>query len=172
LPDWLGAAAKDGQHGGCAVPGFIVRRTLLAVAAAFAVALAPVAFAGHDDVAIQYRLLTSFAGAERANGRIVVNITNLSGRPLSDLTLRLADQGRGRITGPIQENISLAAGETRTLEGDFVLDVAAIDPGRALEWIVVFSDAAGFAHQAMVRADPMLAAALDADARAPARSHP
>ena len=71
-----------------------------------------------------------------------------------------------------QENISLAAGETRRLEGDFVLDVAALDPGRALEWIVVFSDAAGFAHQAMVRADPAPAVTLDADARAAAQSLP
>ena len=154
------------------MPGFIVRRSLLVVAAAFATLLAPVAFAGNCAVAIQYRLLTSFAGAETANGRIIVNITNLSGRPLSDLTLRLADQGRGRITGPVQESISLAAGETRRLEGDFVLDVAALDPARALEWIVVFSDAAGFAHQAMVRADPALAATLDADARAAAPSLP
>jgi len=48
------------------------------------------------ELAIQYDLRPSFAGAETANGRIEVQVRNLSGHPLSALTLRLSNQTRGR----------------------------------------------------------------------------
>jgi hypothetical protein len=111
------------------------------------------ATASATDVAIRYQLVTDFAGAETVNGRIVVTVTNRSAHELSDLTLRLADPAQGRITGPVQEELELAAGETRRLEGDFVLNVAALSPGRELDWIVVFSDADGFAQQELVRGE-------------------
>jgi hypothetical protein len=83
----------------------------------------------------------------------VVTVTNLSARPLADVTLRLADASLGRITGAVQDNLELAAGETRTLEGEFVFDVAALAPGHPPDWRVVYSDAEGFAQRALVRSD-------------------
>jgi hypothetical protein len=103
------------------------------------------------ELAIQYDLRPSFAGAETANGRIEVQVRNLSGHPLSALTLRLSNQARGRITGPVQESIDLAAGESRRLEGEFVLDATALASAEPLEWLVIYDDAAGFAHQETVR---------------------
>lgn len=137
-------------------------RPCLAVLA-WSVACTP-AYAASPELSIRYQLVTRFAGAETANGRIVVTVTNLSPRPIADLTLRLADASRGRITGKVQENLELAAGESRTLEGEFVLNVEALTPERPLDWLVVYSDPEGFAHQALVRSDVPPRATMDADA--------
>ncbi len=123
-----------------------------------------------EDLAIQYDLRASFAGAETANGRIVVQVQNLSGHPLSDLTLRLAGQTHGRITGPVQESIDLAAGESRRLEGEFVLDATALASAEPLQWLVIYDDAAGFAHQEAVRGTA--ASTLAAHASLPTVSQP
>ena len=86
-----------------------------------------------------------------ANGRIVVQVTNLSAHPVAGLTLRLADPTQGRLTGAVQEEIALQAGESRRLEGEFALKVGALAPGHRLDWLVVYDDPGGFARQQMVR---------------------
>lgn len=128
-------------------------RPLARLIASICLALGSVAASG-AEVAVRYQLLTDFAGTETANGHIRLAVTNVSGRALTDLTLRLADSQIGRVTGPVQETQDLAAGETRRLEGEFVLDVGALATRAPLDWLVVYSDAQGFAHQAFVRGEP------------------
>ena len=111
------------------------------------------ALANARDWDIKYSLLPAFAGAEMANGRIVVQVTNLSAHPVAGLTLRLADQTQGRLTGAVQEEIDLKAGESRRVEGEFALKVDALAPGHHLDWLVVYDDPGGFARQQMVRGD-------------------
>jgi hypothetical protein len=119
-------------------------------------------------VAVQYRLLTEFAGAQKSGGRITVTLANRSPRALSQVTVRLADPALGKLTGPVQESVELAAGESRQLEGEFVLDSAVVSTARPLDWIVVATESAGFAQQTLVRGEPLQAASMDADARASA----
>jgi hypothetical protein len=127
--------------------------------------LGPVARGGApDDVSVQYRLLTEFEGTEQAGGRIVVAVTNHSSRALAKVTLRLADPGVGRITGPVQEAMTLAAGETRQVEGDFVIDVMWVHSARPIDWIVVYAEPEGFAKQVMVRGEALPGQSMDADA--------
>ncbi len=113
--------------------------------------VASFALANARDWEVRYSLLPAFAGAEMANGRIVVQVTNLSAHPVAGLTLRLADQTQGRLTGAVQEEIDLKAGESRRLEGEFALKVGALAPGHRLDWLVVYDDPGGFARQQMVR---------------------
>jgi hypothetical protein len=120
---------------------------------------------GPVPVSVRYQLSTAFEGTEQAGGRIVVSITNRSALALAKVTLRLADPGVGRITGPVQEGMSLAAGETRQVEGEFVIDVARIRSALPLEWVVVYTEAEGFAKQVMVRGEVLPGQSMDADAR-------
>lgn len=116
-------------------------------------------------VAVQYRLLTEFTGTEQAGGRIVVSLTNRSARALTKVTVRLADPAVGKLTGPVKQSIELAAGETRQLEGEFMLDAAVVTAAQPLDWIVVATEAAGFAQQTLVRGEFLHSASMDADAR-------
>jgi hypothetical protein len=128
----------------------VVRAVVILACALFG-SLAPAAGPVSDVVSIQYTLLTSFAGSETATGRISVDVINHADYALSGVTLRLADGERGRLTGPLQEEFDLASGETRRLEGDFVLPVAAFAPGQQLDWLVIYSDVGGFAQQQFVQ---------------------
>jgi hypothetical protein len=117
-------------------------------------------------VAVQYRLLTEFAGTQKSGGRITVTLTNRSPHALSKVTVRLADPALGKLTGPVQESVELAAGESRQLEGEFVLDSAVVSAAKPLDWIVVATESAGFAQQTLVRGELVQSASMDADARA------
>ena len=90
-----------------------------------------------DDVVIRYQLAAEFAGTEKAGGRIFLTLINRSARPLAAVTVRLADPSVGRLTGPVQESLALAAGETKQVEGEFVLVTPVLNGTRRLEWIVV-----------------------------------
>lgn len=118
-----------------------------------------------DDVVIRYQLATEFAGTEKAGGRIFVTLINRSARPLAEVTLRLADPSVGRLTGPVQESLALAAGETKQVEGEFVLVTPVLNGTRRLEWIVVYTDPQGFAQQKVVQGEPLPSATMDADTR-------
>jgi hypothetical protein len=111
-----------------------------------------------------YQLATEFAGTEKAGGRIAVTLVSDSSRALAEVTVRLADLGVGRPTGPVQEELDLAAGETRRVEGEFVLDSNLLRVARPLEWIVVYTDPQGFAPQKVVTGELLPNATLDADA--------
>lgn len=118
------------------------------------------------DVGIRYQLKPEFTGTAKAGGRIVLTLTNRSSRALPEVTVRLADASAGRLTGPVQESVALDAGETRQLEGDFVLNADLLHGARALEWIVVYTDPEGFAQQRVVRGEAIQpSATMDADAR-------
>lgn len=116
-------------------------------------------------VAVQYRLLTEFTGSESVGGRIVVALTNQSAHALTKVTVRLADATVGKLTGPVQQSIELAAGETRQLEGEFMLDVAVVNAARPLDWLIVATEPAGFAQQTLVRGELLHGASTDADTR-------
>ena len=122
-----------------------------------------------EPVAVQYRLLTEFTGTEQDGGRIVVLLTNRSPHALTKVTVRLAEPAVGKLTGPVQESIELAAGETRQLEGAFMFDADVVHAARPLAWIVVATGPEGFAQQTLVRGEPLPGAAMDADARTVAR---
>ena len=107
-------------------PLFLRRVCVLAVLLA-----ANAAAANPGDVSVRYQLLPAFAGTERAGGKIIVSLTNHSTHALANLTLRHADPSLGRITGPVQEDLALAAGETRKVEGEFLLNADLIAPARA-----------------------------------------
>lgn len=117
------------------------------------------------NVSVQYKLVTAFAGAERAGGKIIVAVTNHSALPLANITLRLADPSLGRITGPVQEDLVLAAGETRKVEGQFVLNATLVGSAQPLDWIVVYSDEQGFAQQLIVRGEALTGASIDSAAK-------
>jgi hypothetical protein len=133
--------------------------------AALAAAPVPAVAAASPVVAVQYRLLTEFAGTQKSGGRITVTLTNRSSHALSKVTVRLADPAVGKLTGPVQESVELAAGESRQLEGEFVLDSAVVSAARPLDWIVVATESAGFAQQTLVRGELVQAASMDADSR-------
>lgn len=118
-----------------------------------------------DDLVIRYQLVAEFAGTEKTGGRIFVTLINRSARPLAAVTVRLADPSVGRLTGPVQEGLALAAGETRQVEGEFLLVTAVMNGTRRLEWLVVYTDPKGFAQQKVVRGEPVLSAIMDADSR-------
>lgn len=118
-----------------------------------------------DDVVIRYQLAAEFAGTEKAGGRIFVTLINRSARPLADVTVRLADPSVGRLTGPVQESLVLAAGETKQVDGEFVLVTPVLNGTRRLEWIVVYTDPQGFAQQKVVQGEPLPSATMDADTR-------
>jgi hypothetical protein len=128
-------------------------------------ATATFAQAPAQSVTVQYRLLTEFVGTERAGGRIFVSLTNRSAQALNKVTVRLANPALGKVTGPVQESFELAAGETRQLEGEFVLETDVVNAARPLEWIVISTPGAGFAQQTLVRGEVLPAASMDADAR-------
>jgi hypothetical protein len=134
------------------------------MAAAAAATPAPVVAAPAPVVAVQYRLLTEFAGPRKSGGRIHVTLINRSPHALSKVTVRLADPAVGKLTGPVQESVELAAGETRQLDGEFVLDTDVVNAARPLEWIVIATEAAGFAQQTLVRGELLQSASMDADA--------
>lgn len=119
-------------------------------------------------VAVQYRLLTEFAGTQKSGGRIIVTLTNRSPHALSKVTVRLANPAVGKLTGPVQENVELAIGESRQLEGQFLLDSAVVSAAHPLDWIVITTAATGFAQQTLVRGELVQSASMDADARAAA----
>jgi hypothetical protein len=141
------------------LPGMLGTALAAAPVPAVAAPLPPV-------IAVQYRLLTEFAGTQKSGGRITVTLTNRSPHALSKVIVRLADPGLGKLTGPVQESVELAAGESRQLEGEFVLDSAVVSAARPLDWIVVATEAAGFAQQTLVRGELVQSASIDADARA------
>jgi hypothetical protein len=136
--------------------------------AALAAAPVPAVAAPTPVVAVQYRLLTEFAGTQKSGGRITVTLTNRSPHALSKVTVRLADPSLGKLTGPVQESVELAAGESRQFEGEFVLGGAAVSAARPLDWIVVATESNGFAQQTLVRGERLPSASMDADARAAA----
>jgi hypothetical protein len=118
------------------------------------------------DVGIRYQLTPEFTGTAKAGGRIVLTLTNRSSRALPEVTVRLADASLGRLTGPVQESVALAAGETRQLEGEFVLNADVLRGARPFDWIVVYTDPEGFAQQRVVRGEALQpSATMDADAR-------
>ena len=135
------------------------------LSSALAAVPAPAVAAPAPVIAVQYRLLTEFAGTQKSGGRITVLLTNRSPHALSKVTLRLADPAVGKLTGPVQESIELAAGESRQLEGEFVLDSAVVSAAKPLDWIVVATESAGFAQQTLVRGELVEPASMDADAR-------
>jgi hypothetical protein len=137
-----------------------------ALATAVAAVPAPVVVAPAPVIAVQYRLFTEFAGTQKSGGRIIITLTNRSPHALSKVTVRLADPAVGKLTGPVQESIELAAGESRQLEGEFVLDSAVVSAAKPLDWIVVATESAGFAQQTLVRGELAQSASMDADARA------
>jgi hypothetical protein len=110
--------------------------------------------------------LKAFSAAERAGGKIIVWMTNHSTFPLANLTLRLADPGLGRITGPVQEDLVVAAGETRKAEGEFMLNADLIGSAQPLDWIVVYTDEQGFAQQLIVHGEWLSGASMGSDAKA------
>lgn len=118
------------------------------------------------SVAVQYRLLTEFSGTEKSGGRIYMTLVNRSPYALHNVTVRLADPAVVKLTGLEQESVELAVGEARQLEGEFVIDNDALNALRPLEWIVVATEATGFAQQTIVRGELMPAASADADTRA------
>lgn len=122
-----------------------------------------------EMVAVQYRLLTEFTGTEQAGGRIVVLLTNRLPHALTKVTVRLAEPAVGKLTGPVQESIELAAGETRELEGAFMFDAEVVHASRPLAWVVVATGPEGFAQQTLVRGELMQGASMDAEARTVAR---
>ena len=146
------------------------RRSHLAAAAALVLVVGlglagRAAAAPPDDVVIRYQLAAEFAGTEKAGGRIFLTLINRSARPLADVTVRLADPSVGRLTGPVQESIALAAGETKQVEGEFVLVTPVLNGTRRLAWIVVYTDPQGFAQQQVVQGEPLPGATMDADTR-------
>jgi hypothetical protein len=132
--------------------------------AAVAATSAPSLAAPAPAVAVQYRLLTEFAGSQKSGGRILVTLINRSPHELSKVTVRLADPAVGKLTGPVQESVELAAGEARQLEGEFVLDSDVVNAGRPLDWIVIATEAAGFAQQTLVHGELLQSGSMDADA--------
>ncbi len=134
--------------------------------ASFLLLSAGAALAADDRVSIKYELFTAFTGAEQAGGRIVVTVTNHSDHALANVTLRLADPSVGGVTGPLQENLVLAAGETREVNGDFLLAADLVRSSQPLEWVIVYDDAQGFARQMLVHGQALLDVSLDADSRA------
>lgn len=118
-----------------------------------------------DTVAVHYQLTPEFAGTQKTGGRIVVQLINRSPHALSKVTVRLADSSVGRLTGPVQETLALAAGETRQLEGEFVLDTDFVKSGRTLEWIVIATEPEGFARQTLVQGQLLHDGSMDADSR-------
>lgn len=124
-----------------------------------------VAAAPPDEIVIRYQLVTEFAGTEKAGGRIAMTLVNRSLHALAEVTVRLADPAVGRLTGPVQEELDLAAGETRRVEGEFVLDTDLLHAARPLEWIVVYTDLQGFARQLVVTGEPLPSVIVDAGAR-------
>lgn len=146
---------RDGWLGACCALALLWLGT-----ATLASAQAPA-----QPVTVQYRLLTEFTGTEKSGGRIFVSLTNRSAQALSKVTVRLANPAVGKVTGPVQESIELAAGETRQLEGEFVIATDVVTAARPLEWLVISTADAGFAQQALVRGEIVPAASMDADAR-------
>jgi hypothetical protein len=132
--------------------------------AAIAATPAPAAATPAPPVAVQYRLLSEFAGAQKSGGHIIVTLTNRSPHALGKVTVRLADPSLGKLTGPVQESVALAAGEARQLEGEFVLDRDVVNAARPLDWIVIVTAATGFAQQTLVRGEMQPSASMDADA--------
>lgn len=123
------------------------------------------ALAAGEVVTIRYELFTEFTGTEQAGGRIVATVTNNSEHALANVTLRLADPAIGRVTGPMQENLVLAAGETRKVDGEFLLAAEVVRRSQPLEWVIVYDDAQGFARQMLVHGQALLDASMDADSR-------
>lgn len=140
-----------------------------ALGAALATETVSAVVAPAQAVAVQYRLRTEFTGTQKSGGRITVTLTNRSPHALGKVTVRLADPALGKLTGPVQESVELAAGESRQLEGEFVLDSAVVSAARPLDWIVVATESAGFAQQTLLRGELLQSASMDADARAAAR---
>jgi hypothetical protein len=95
-----------------------------------------------------------------------VSVTNHSTFPLANLTLRLADPGQRRITGPVQEDLVIAAGETRKAEGELMLDADLVGSAQPLDWIVVYHDEQGSAQQLIVRGESLSGASMGSDATA------
>lgn len=140
-----------------------LRRWPALVACCLLLTGARAALAAGEVVTISYELFTAFTGSEQAGGRIVVTVTNHSEHALANVTLRLADPAVGRVTGPMQESLVLAAGETRTVDGEFLLAAEVVRRPQPLEWVIVYDDAQGFARQMLVHGQALLDTSLDAD---------
>jgi hypothetical protein len=141
----------------------LLRRWLCLVACVLVPAGA--ARADGDIVSISYELLPAFTGTEQTGGRIVVTVTNHSDQTLANVTLRLADAGIGRVTGPLQEHLELAAGETRKVDGEFLLAADVVRSSRPLDWVIVHDDAQGFARQMLVHGQALLDASTGVAAK-------
>lgn len=112
------------------------------------------------QLVIAHRLVAEFVGTEQAQGTIVLTLTNRSDKPLRGVRLSLADSSDGQVTGAVNEALELAPHETRTVDGRFQFDPAALAPDHAIEWYVLYRDAAGYSLQARVASTGGTASAL------------
>lgn len=102
------------------------------------------------DVAITYSILPAATPGEMGQGRIALQLTNVSGQALDDVSVRAVLPGPGHLAGPVLDAVDLAVGETTVLHGDYVMEQAAIDGEQGIAWHVSYRRADASAHEELV----------------------
>lgn len=90
------------------------------------------------DVAVTYSLLPESDDGTMSRGRIVLQLTNLSGNPLDDVSVRSVLPGGGHVSGAVLDAVDLAQGETVVLHGEYTVVQALGAPGIDWPWQLTY----------------------------------
>jgi hypothetical protein len=102
------------------------------------------------DVAITYSILPVANPGEMGQGRIALQLINVSNQALNDVSVRAVLPGPGHLIGPVLDAVDLAIGETAVLRGDYVMEQTAIDGELGIAWRVSYRRADASAHDELV----------------------
>lgn len=108
------------------------------------------------DLAITYSFVPESDDGVMARGRIVLQLSNISGQALDDVSVRAVLPGAGQLSGAALDAVDMAQGEVVVLHGEYVMAQELSGPDQALPWSVTYRGADGStrtASTAVVRQD-------------------
>jgi hypothetical protein len=102
------------------------------------------------DVAVTYSLSPESDDGVMARGRIVLQLSNISGQALDDVSVRAVLPGGGQLSGAVLDAVDVAQGEVVVLHGEYVMAQEVSGPDQVLPWSVTYRGADGAAHTASI----------------------
>ena len=102
------------------------------------------------DLAIAYSLVPESDDGVMTRGRIILQLSNVSGQALDDVSVRAVLPGGGQLSGAALDAVDMAQGEIVVLHGEYVMAPELSGPDQTLPWSVTYRGGDGMPHAASI----------------------
>jgi hypothetical protein len=102
------------------------------------------------DLAITYSLVPESDDGVMARGQINLQLSNISGQALDDVSVRAVLPGGGQLSGAVLDAVDMEQDEVVVVHGEYVMAQELSGPDQALPWSVTYRGADGLPHTASI----------------------